>query len=88
MDILEIDWKEVNMSFNGNKICQPKLVSIRLRDKFKVRNMMAREPLLFQVMLKQGFSWFTLASNNSLTTENVSLRYLSFQNGMQLETML
>ena len=60
---LEIDWKEVNMTFNSNKINFLKIVMIKFRDKFKTRYMMKREPLLFHIMLKQGLAWFTLASN-------------------------
>ena len=36
-DIIEIGWKEVNMTLNGNKVNLPKLVIIPLRDKFKIR---------------------------------------------------
>ena len=36
-DTLEIDLKEVNMNFNGNKIDLPGVVIIKLQDKFKVR---------------------------------------------------
>ena len=38
---------------------------IKLRDEFKIRHMMKREQLLFHVMLKQGITWFTLASQHS-----------------------
>ena len=37
-DVIEIDWKEVNMPFNGNKINLPASVSIPLRDEFKIRH--------------------------------------------------
>ena len=30
-DTLEIDWKKVNITFNGNKVNLPKLVTIKLR---------------------------------------------------------
>ena len=62
---LEIYWKEVYMVFNGNKINLLKFVMIQPRDKFKIRHMMKRESLLFHVMLKQGITRFTLASNSS-----------------------
>ena len=64
MDITELDWKEVNVTLNGNKINLPKSVTINLRDKLKIRCFVKREPLLFHIMLKQGMTWFTLASNN------------------------
>ena len=43
------------MIFNSNKMNLPKFVMIKPRDKC----MMKREPLLFHIMLKQGFTWFT-----------------------------
>ena len=63
-DIIEIYWKEVNMTLNGNKINSPKSVTIQFWDKFKIRCHVRGEPLLFHIMLKQGFTWFTLAYNS------------------------
>ena len=60
-DTLEIDWKEVTMTFNGDKIDLPRVVVIKHQDEIKVRQLMNREPLLFHVMLKQGITWITLA---------------------------
>ena len=34
-DILEIDWKEVTVTFNGNKIDLPRVVIIKLQDRIK-----------------------------------------------------
>ena len=59
-DTLEIDWKEVSVSFNDNKINLPRIVTIKLRDKIKIRHMMQKEPLLLHIMLKQGNTCFTL----------------------------
>ena len=56
-----------SQTFNGNKVNLPRLVMIKLRDKFKIRNMMKKEPLLFHIMLKQGITWFTLASSTEET---------------------
>ena len=55
------------MTFNSNKINLPKFVTIKFGDKFKIRYMMKREPLLLHIMLKQGFTWLTLASNTQET---------------------
>ena len=66
-DTLEIDWKEVNVTFNGNQVNLLKLVTIKLTDRFKIRHMMKKEPLLFHIMLKQGITWFTLTSNTQET---------------------
>ena len=55
------------MTFESSKINLPKFVMIKLRYKLKIRHMMKKEPLLFHIMLKQGFDWFTLASNTQET---------------------
>ena len=57
---LEIDWKEVTVTFNNNKINLPRIVVVRLCDKIKVRRLISREPLLFHMMIKQGITWFNL----------------------------
>ena len=49
------------MTLNGTRVNLPKSVTIKFEDKFKIRNVMEREPF---IILKQGFTWFTLASNN------------------------
>ena len=59
-DIIELDWKEVNITFNGNKINLPASVIIPFRDKFKIRYFVRRGPLLFHIMLRQGMTWFSL----------------------------
>ena len=55
-----MDWKEVTVTFNGNKINLPRIVVVRLHDQIIVRRLMSREPLLFHGMIKQGITWFTL----------------------------
>ena len=66
-DTLEIDWKEVTVTFNGNKIDLSNVVILKLQDKIKVRRLMDREPLLFHLMLKQGMTWVTLATETQET---------------------
>ena len=61
-DTMEIDWKEVTVTFNDDKINLPRIVVIKLCDKIKIRRLMNREPLLFHMMVKQGITWFTLAT--------------------------
>ena len=53
--------------FNSNKVNLPRSVIIKLRDKFKIRCMMKKDPVLFHIMLKQGITWFSLASNSQET---------------------
>ena len=42
-DMMEIDWKEVTVTFNSNQINLPKIVVVQLCDKIKVRRLMNRE---------------------------------------------
>ena len=42
-DTMEIDWKEVTVTFNDNKINLPRIAVVRLHDKIKVRRLMSRE---------------------------------------------
>ena len=58
-DTLEINWKEVSVTCNDNKINLPRIVTIKLRDK-----------ILFHIMLKQGITWFTLALDTQETVYN------------------
>ena len=64
-DNLEVDWKEVKVTFNGKVINLPKSITIKLQDKFKFRHIMESQPILFHLMLKQGFNWLTLASKDA-----------------------
>ena len=66
-DTLEIDWKEVSVTFNDNKFNLPRVFTINLQDKIKIRHMMKKEALLFHIVLKQGITWFTLATSTQET---------------------
>ena len=46
-NILEVDWKEVNVTVTGKAINLQKSMTINFHDKFKVRHMMESQPLLF-----------------------------------------
>ena len=59
-DILEIYWSKIKVTFNRKVINFPKSITVQLWDKFKVRHIMDSQPILFHLMLKQGFNWFTL----------------------------
>ena len=49
------------MTFNDNQINLPRVVTIKLKDKLKIRCLIKKEPLPFCIMLKQGITWYTLA---------------------------
>ena len=72
---LEIDRKEVTVTFNDNKVNLPGVVTIKLQDKIKVRHLMRREPLLFHLMLKQGITWFTVATGTQETVQIDTTKY-------------
>ena len=63
-DILEVGCSEVKVTFNGKAIMLPKSTTVILWDKFKVGQMMGSWLLLFHLMLKQGFNWFTLTQED------------------------
>ena len=41
-DTLELDWKEVTVTFNDNKIELPRIFAIRICDKIRVRRLLNR----------------------------------------------
>ena len=59
-DTLEINWNKTTITFNDNKRDLPKIVAIKMRDKFRVRRLMKREPLNFQIKIRQGIAWYNL----------------------------
>ena len=65
-DVVQIDWNEVLMILNGDMIHLPTSVIIPLRDKFRLRCIMRKRPLLLHIMLKQGTSWYALDSKEYL----------------------
>ena len=75
-DILEVDWKEVKVMFNGKVIHLLKSVTIKFGDKFKVRHMMDSQQLPFHLTLKQGFNWFTLTSKDSQTRKCLKMKVI------------
>ena len=46
--------------FNGNEINLPKIITIKIQDKIRVRRMMNRESQNFHIIIKQGITWYNL----------------------------
>ena len=69
---LDIDWKEVIVTLNGNKINLSTSVTIQFREIIAIRRLVSKEPLLLHVMLKQERAWFTLKSNNIREEEPIT----------------
>ena len=59
-DTLEINGNKVILTFNDNKIDLPKIVTIKMQDKIRVRRMINKEPLNFHMMVRQGITWYNL----------------------------
>ena len=49
--MIEIDWKEVNMTLNGKKINLSKLVSVKFQENSKL-DVFSAESLLFHIIIK------------------------------------
>ena len=59
-DVLEIDWSNVSITLNDNKIDLPSSVIIPFKERYRARRLLRKHPLLFYVMLKQGKTWLSL----------------------------
>ena len=85
-DILEIDWSEDKVTFNGKVINLPKSITDKLWDKFKVRHMMESQPILFHLMSKQGFNWFTLTPKEQETKNVLQDNLILQKNGKRSQS--
>ena len=43
-----------------NKIDLPKIITVNMRDKIRVRRMINKEPLNFHMIIRQGITWYNL----------------------------
>ena len=72
-DVLEIDWSNVSITLNDNKIDLTSSVIIPFKERYRARRLLRKHPLLYYVMLKQGKTWFSLVPeprNLSVTNDN------------------
>ena len=53
-----INWNKIILTFNDNKIDLPKIITIKMPDKIRVRRMINKEPLNFHMMIRQGITWY------------------------------
>ena len=71
--VLEIDWSDVSIMLNDNKIDLPSLIIIPFKERYRARRLLRKHSLLFYVMLKQGKTWFSLVPeprNLSIANDN------------------
>ena len=59
-DTLEINRNGIKLTLNGNKIDLPKIITIKMQDKIRVRRMINQEPLTLHMMIKQRITWYNL----------------------------
>ena len=57
-DTLEINWDKIKLTFNDSEIKLPWLVTIKMRDKIRIRRMMSKDMQNSHVMIKQGITWY------------------------------
>ena len=57
-DTLHIKWLSTTLNMNGKRIDLPENVNISLWDKIKVRSIMAHKAVKFNIMIKQGNTWY------------------------------
>ena len=72
-DVLEIDWSDISITLNDNKIDLPSLVIIPFKERYRARKLLRKHQLLFYIMLKQGKTWFNLVPeprNLSIANKN------------------
>ena len=73
LDVLEIDWSDISIMLNDNKIDLPSSVIIPFKERIRSRSLLRKHPLLFYVMLKQSKTWFSLVPeprNLSVANDN------------------
>ena len=59
-DTLEIYWNKIKLLLNSNGIELPKIITIKMQDKVRVRRMINKETQNFHIMIKQGITWYNL----------------------------
>ena len=74
-DTLHIKWLSTTLNMNGKIIDLSENVNIPLWDKIKVRYIMANKSVKFNIMIKQGNTWYApkieVANARPLTQEEV-----------------
>ena len=72
-DVLEIDWSDISITLNDNKIDLPSSVIIPFKERYRARRLLRKHLLLFYIMLKQGKTWLSLVPeprNLSIASDN------------------
>ena len=81
-NIMEIDWKEVNMTSNGNKINLPKSVTIKFREKFKIRCLVKKRTPALSYHVKAKIYMVYIGFQSYARNSIRHARYSSRENGL------
>ena len=74
-DTLHIKWLNTTLNVNSKKVDLPENVNIPLWDKVKVRSMLSHKAVEFNIMIRQGNTWYApkieVPNANSFTQEEL-----------------
>ena len=82
-DTLEINWNGINLSFNGNEIDLPKIITIKMQDKIRVRRMINKGNTKFTHNDKARNNMEQLGNRNR---NSINLQIFHFRYGMPTPT--
>ena len=75
LDTLHIKWLNTTLNMNSKKVDLPENVNIPLWDKVKVRSILSHKAVKFNIMIRQGNTWYAtrieIPNTHSLTQGEV-----------------
>ena len=57
-DTMNMRWLDPSLNMNGKRIDLPENITIPLWDKVKVRALIAHENVKYNIVIKQGHTWY------------------------------
>ena len=85
-DVLEIDWSDISITLNNNKIDLPSSVIIPFRERYRARRLLRKHPLYFMLCLnraRHGLAWSRNLEISALLTTIIKTLSMSLLNRMQ-----
>ena len=77
-DTMEIDWKEVIVTFNNNKINLPRIVVIKLHDKIKNKTINEQRTITFSLDDKAGHNMVHFSNRNTRNSVDIKMYFQYF----------
>ena len=81
--MLEINWNKIKLLFNSNEIELPQIITIKIRDKIRVRRMISKETQNFHIINKTRNNMVQLRNGSR---NSINLQILHFRYGMPTST--